>query len=228
MTNFKKKVGSNQYKTLFRRIRPTKAEPEVKAKKRVKFMQWPWFLRFLVIIAVCWLFIYLAVLVKEWYDKLPVEPIVSPISENYTPGNSGSITASERKATTETVIHKYLEKKGSPAAMEATAFYEEATKNGIDPYLLVAIAGKESTWGKHSCGFNLFGWNRCKTEFESFRHSIAVVANKLATLPAYSEWRAEKSNIELLALTYNPDTPKEWSRGIKQFIEELREFEFKI
>jgi len=194
-------------------------------EKKYKSTGMHWIFKLLIIMLSTFGIIYILCYI---YEHEPEPTFISPVSENYTPGNSGHSTASERKATTETVIRKYLEKKGSPLAMEATTFYEEATRNGIDPYLLVSIAGKESSWGKKHCGFNVFGWNRCKTQFESFSEAIATVAGKLATLPAYSEWRQEKTNIELLALTYNPDTPKEWSRNIKRFIEELKEFEFKI
>jgi hypothetical protein len=157
---------------------------------------------------------------------IPNEPLASPLPDNYHP--DWVVTPSERRSTTSSVIDHYLQKKGSPLYGLGAVFYDEAQKHGIHPYLLVAIAGKESSFGKRCKGFNPFGWNRGKTAFESWEKAIETLAGKLATLPAYKEWREDTKNIAQLALSYNPDTPREWTRGIKKFMEELKEFEFEI
>ena len=62
-----KRLGSNQYKTKWA------------TGKKKTFLEWHWFLRFIVVMVLTWLIIALVCVAKEWYDKLPVDPIVSPV-----------------------------------------------------------------------------------------------------------------------------------------------------
>ena len=58
------------------------------------------------------------------------------------------------------IIRGYLHQFNSPLEDEAQTFVREADKNNIDWKLVVAIAGTESTFGKHIPGgsYNAWGW----------------------------------------------------------------------
>lgn len=76
-------------------------------------------------------------------------------------------------------INAYLRGKGSPLAGQGGAFVREGRRNGIDPLLMVAIAGAESSFGKNESGrFNPFGWGP-GIGFASYPDAIAKVARGL-------------------------------------------------
>jgi len=154
--------------------------------------------------------------------------IKSPLPDDYRYEQSTrGVTHSERKATIEAVYYRYLEAKGSPFAHLASTIYEIEEKYHLPHYLLVAIAGAESSWGRNCRFFNPLGWGAGKIPFASWEEAFETVAYKLATLPAYAQWREEKENIALLALTYNPaDNPKYWVEKVKTFREEMIEMQF--
>ena len=76
-------------------------------------------------------------------------------------------------------INKYLRAKGSPLAGKGAVFVREARRNRLDPALLVAIAGAESSFGKSINGsFNPFGWGP-GIDFRSWDDAIRKVARGL-------------------------------------------------
>lgn len=76
-------------------------------------------------------------------------------------------------------INAYLRGKGSPLAGQGVSFVREGRRNGIDPLLMVAIAGAESSFGKNESGrFNPFGWGP-GIGFASYQDAIAKVARGL-------------------------------------------------
>lgn len=77
-------------------------------------------------------------------------------------------------------INDYLREQGSPLAGKGAVFVREARKNGLDPRLLVAIAGAESAFGKNikSGTYNPFGWGP-HIPFKSWDQAISTVARGL-------------------------------------------------
>lgn len=118
------------------------------------------------------------------------------------------ITAQEEIARKEIAdkIDSYFESKGLPLAGQGQKFVEEAIKNDIDPYLLPAIAMRESTGGKQACKkatHSVFGWGSCKINFESIEKSIEIVAMNLGgNNPKTSRYYKEKTTEQILR-TYN-------------------------
>lgn len=87
-----------------------------------------------------------------------------------------------------TKLKAYLEKHDSPMAANAHVFVREADKNGLDWKLVAAIAGTESTFGKHipSDSFNAWGWGiptgaQSGIRFHNWEEGIATVSEGLAT-----------------------------------------------
>lgn len=80
-----------------------------------------------------------------------------------------------------TEINTFLQQRGSPLAGKGAVFVREGRKNGIDPKLLVAIAGAESDFGKHGPIqpiHNPFGWGP-HIKFKSWDQAISTVARGL-------------------------------------------------
>lgn len=79
-------------------------------------------------------------------------------------------------------IDDYLREKQSPLAGKGAVFVREARKNGLDPRLLVAIAGAESQFGTQvkPGTNNPFGWGP-HIPFPSWDRAIATVARGLRT-----------------------------------------------
>jgi hypothetical protein len=77
-------------------------------------------------------------------------------------------------------INRYLRDKGSPLAGYGGVFVREARKNHLDPLLLVAITGAESSFGTQvkPGTYNPFGWGP-HIPFKSWGDGIATVARGL-------------------------------------------------
>lgn len=76
---------------------------------------------------------------------------------------------------------KFLTEQNSPLAGLGSEFTRIGGKYGVDPALLIAIAGSESSFGKYGKGtkfFNAWGWGPHKP-FTSWSHGIDTVARGL-------------------------------------------------
>ena len=143
-----------------------------------------------------------------------------PISQNY-------VFANERADTTSSIINRLLAKYNSPMEGQGDNFVEAGWKYGIDPILLFAITGAESTFGKNAPpNFNVMGWDHGKTAFNSYRDCIFTVASKIATLPYYKEFR-EKKTIVSFARSYNRPYWASYVGKLQWFIEEFKNEEMK-
>ncbi len=103
-------------------------------------------------------------------------------------------------------IDTYFELKKLPLAGHGKKFVEEAYKNDIDPYLLPAIAMRESTGGKQACKKvenSVFGWGSCKINFESIDKSIEIVAMNLGGNNPKTDHHYEGKTTEQILRTYN-------------------------
>ena len=80
------------------------------------------------------------------------------------------------------VIDAYLASKGSPMVGQGAAFMASGARWRLDPRLLVAIAGAESSFGQVTCGpNNAWGW-ACPNDpadFQTWAHGIDTVAEGL-------------------------------------------------
>jgi hypothetical protein len=77
-------------------------------------------------------------------------------------------------------IDLYLACWNSPLEGEGETFWEAGRANDVDPRLLVALAGAESSFGKAICTpFNAWNWSYrgvCKSPFDSWSDGIWTVA----------------------------------------------------
>ncbi|MFA7285495.1 MAG: hypothetical protein WC011_01445 [Candidatus Paceibacterota bacterium] len=104
-------------------------------------------------------------------------------------------------------IDDYFEERDMPLAGYGRKMVVEAEKNDLDWRLLAAISVRESTGGKFACKkvkFSAFGWGSCKINFDSYDHSIEVVARNLGgNNPKTERYYGDKTTYQILR-TYNP------------------------
>jgi hypothetical protein len=134
-------------------------------------------------------------------------PSMTATGDNLTEETS-VITPQEEIARKEIAdkIDSYFESKGLPLSGYGQKFVEEAVKNEIDPYLLPAIAMRESTGGKQACKkatYSVFGWGSCKINFESIDKSIEIVAMNLGGNNPKTDHHYEGKTTEQILRKYN-------------------------
>jgi transglycosylase-like protein with SLT domain len=112
-------------------------------------------------------------------------------------------------------LNRFLARKRSPMATHADEIIVAANRYHVDPRVVVAIAGVESTFGLHSRGFNAWGWNGGSTRWRSWTESIDTYTRLLGQ--KYPNHR----NVASIARRYNPVTPSAWSRKVQNWIRSL-------
>lgn len=109
-------------------------------------------------------------------------------------------------------IDAYFEKYNLPASGYGMDMVLAANKYDIDWRLLPALAKLETTGGKNVCknpngANNWFGWNSCKTKFNTVEESFYVIARSLGghnpNLPQYKD-----ASLERILEIYNPPQTK--------------------
>lgn len=120
-------------------------------------------------------------------------------------------------------IDAYFAKYDLPLAGHGMHFVLVAEKNDLDPYLLPAIAMRESTGCKFiiKANYNCFGWNGPKGKFESFDHGIDIVGSHLGgNIDSTAKYYAN-TTLEKKLLAYNSVIPKYYTeiRSIMSKIE---------
>jgi hypothetical protein len=83
----------------------------------------------------------------------------------------------------------------------------EAEKNDIDPFLLAAMAVRESTGGIHACKknkYNTFGWGSCKLSFNSYDDAIETVARNLGGNNPNTAMHYDNKTTKGILQSYNP------------------------
>lgn len=127
-------------------------------------------------------------------------------------------------------IDDYFQERDMPLAGFGRTMVIEAEKNGLDWRLIPAIAVRESTGGKFACKkakYSAFGWGSCKINFDSYEHSIEVVARNLGgNNPKTERYYADKSTYKILQ-TYNPPSivPK-YAEQVIKIMDSIGEKEF--
>jgi len=150
---------------------------------------------------------------------LPALSIVGP-SENNSVMEVSVITTQEMEIRKENAekINKYFESRDLPLAGYGEKFVEEAEKNDIDPFLLPAIAMRESTGGKKACKKvpnSVFGWGSCKISFKSIDESIEILAKNLGGNNPNTAHHYDEKTTEQILRRYNSyikNYPKEVAR----------------
>ena len=110
-------------------------------------------------------------------------------------------------------IDNYFENHDLPLTGYGLAFAVAADEYGLDPYLLPAIAMRETTAGLNLCKNpkgqnNAFGWGSCKIGFDSHEEAIEKIAMNLAGQnPKTANAYAGKTIKEKLE-AYNPPSVK--------------------
>lgn len=118
-----------------------------------------------------------------------------------------------RAQALENVLTKY----NSPLAPFASYYVEVADKNGMDWRLLPAIAGLESSFGKHQMpgSHNSYGWGGGHIYFASVEHGIETVLGALKT--KYASRGA--TTVETIAPIYS-ESPT-WAPRIRSFMDKF-------
>ena len=80
-------------------------------------------------------------------------------------------------------IRRFLDRYRSPMAPYAKAIVKAGKRHGVDPRLVVAISGTESSFGRFHKGYNAWGWDapRGLTRWGSWEESIDAYTRLFAT-----------------------------------------------
>lgn len=117
-------------------------------------------------------------------------------------------------------IDRFLAAKNSPMIGTGQVYTEAAGRSGVDPFLMVAISGKESSFGKHACGYNVWGIGNCRWGFRSYQHGIEYLSRLLAK-PLYSG-----KSLRKIAYTYCPPSSgcntEKWIADVTFFMRQLQ------
>jgi len=116
----------------------------------------------------------------------------------------------------------YLEKKNSDLAGSAEVFVEEGRTWNVDPRLIMAIAGAETTFGKHTCAknnaWNWFHKKTCKpSEFDSYGEGIKTVTKFMRR----SYIQRGYSTIALIRTRYCAEGCDNWVKLVTLFHDEI-------
>jgi len=119
-----------------------------------------------------------------------------------------AITQQEMKTHKENAakIDLYFKSKNLPLAGYGQKFVEEAVANNLDPFLLPAIAMRESTGGVNACKSvpnSVFGWGSCKISFNSIDESIEILALNLGGNNPNTDHHYDGKTTEQILRTYN-------------------------
>jgi hypothetical protein len=113
-------------------------------------------------------------------------------------------------------IDIYLTEIDSPLVGYGRAFVSAGRTYGVDPFLVVSISGKESSWGKHCfLPYNAWGWG--DLYFKNWEDAIFTYTRCL------SEEYIQKGRTTpaIIAPIYCPPNYAEWTRDVNEFYSEL-------
>ncbi len=120
------------------------------------------------------------------------------------------------------ILQKYLAQFNSPMQDHAQDFIDAAKKYDLDWKMLPAIAGVESTFGKHiPGGYNAYGWGVYGTQaiyFESWTDGIFTVAKGLR------EGYLNKGLTEPYAINKVYAASPHWGKNVTFFMNQIEKF----
>jgi len=124
-------------------------------------------------------------------------------------------------------LRMFLESYDSPLATEAEMFVQQADKHNLDWKLVAAIAGVESTFGKHipTGSYNGWGWGVFTgaadgVHFKNWADGIAVVSEGLRK--TYIDRGAQ--NIYDIGWIYAANG-NSWGSHVRYFVDKLESFQ---
>lgn len=123
------------------------------------------------------------------------------------------------------ILEAYLRKYKSPLAPEAKHFVEAADKYAIDWKFVAAIAGNESTFGKHipaPTSYNAWGWGVYGTQaiyFKSWKDGIFTVSEGLRR----NYYNKGLTNTTSIARVYAASPV--WAAHVTFFLNDMTKFE---
>jgi hypothetical protein len=122
-------------------------------------------------------------------------------------------------------LREYLKSNDSPIANEAHTFIREADRNNLDWRLVAAIAGTESTFGKHipKNSYNAWGWGiptgaQSGVGFKNWEEGIAAVSEGIRK--NYIEKGAK--SLEEIGRIYAASPA--WPAHVGFFLKQINEF----
>ncbi|NCO88437.1 hypothetical protein COY88_01055 [Candidatus Roizmanbacteria bacterium CG_4_10_14_0_8_um_filter_35_28] len=145
---------------------------------------------------------------------------ISGQSASLTYKTENSITNYKKKLAIEAVLKKYR----SPLVNQVDSFLQTCEKYQLDCYLLPAIAGLESTFGRFIWpnSYNPFGWGRGYLMFESWPESINAVAKGLR------DNYVKKGAVDVYAIGPIYSESPTWAARVTRFINEFEKEETKL
>lgn len=116
------------------------------------------------------------------------------------------------------IISNYLMKKQSPLSQLGGVFVDSGRGHDVDPRLIIAIAGAETTFGKHLCApFNAWNWigsRPCaEASFPSWEHGIRTVTKSIRRYYL----QQERTTIPLIGKKYCAESCTNWERLVTLF-----------
>lgn len=133
-----------------------------------------------------------------------------------TSENSESEKAQKEREEIAAKIDTFYKSKNMKLAGHGMGMVLASEKYGLDPYMMAAIATKETTGGNVACPitakrtgdirytYNAFGWGSCKIYFESYEEGFETIAKNLSgNNPKTARYYSGKDTISILE-SYNP------------------------
>lgn len=117
-------------------------------------------------------------------------------------------------------IDLYLLSKGSPMVGYGRAFVSAGKTFGVDPFLVVAISGKESSFGKYNFKpYNAWGWG--DSEWKNWEDAIF----RYTAFLSKEYIKKDLITIPLIGPIYCPPNYKAWILDVTFFYKELTSLE---
>jgi hypothetical protein len=122
-------------------------------------------------------------------------------------------------------LRAYLASHDSPLTSYAHIFVSEADEHGLDWRLVAAIAGTESTFGKHipAGSYNCWGWGiptgaQWGVAFNNFENGIKTVSEGL------EKNYVQKGAVTIEQIGYIYAASPAWAGHVRFFVEEIENF----
>lgn len=113
-------------------------------------------------------------------------------------------------------INIFLTEVDSPLVGYGRAFVSAGRTYGVDPFLVVSIAGKESSWGEHCfLPYNAWGWG--DLYFRDWEDAIFNYTRCLSV----EYIQKGRTTPAVIAPIYCPPNSAEWTRDVNGFYAEL-------
>ncbi len=142
---------------------------------------------------------------------------VTPVARASEPTNKAVVMAMQNSDMRIVALRNVLEKYDSPLAPYAESYIKNADKYGIEWELLPAIAGLESSFGKHQLpsSYNSYGWGGGRLYFDSVDDGIETVLSALK-----NKYMARgATTVETIAPIYSESAT--WAPRVRHFMNEI-------